>query len=346
MKVLLHSDMQQSIEKSGVGRAISHQKMALESEGIPYTTNPKEQHDIVHINTVFPQSYIKSLASKYRNKTVIFHAHSTEEDFRDSFKMANLLAPLFKRWIKRCYNSADLILTPSTYSKSLLDHYQLTPPIHVVSNGIDLNYWKATRDEIARFKARYQKDPNRKCIISVGLPIKRKGIIDFVELAKRMPEYDFIWFGYSDPKFLPKDVQRAYYTKLPNLTFAGYIERQDIRVAYSACDLYLFLTHEETEGIVLLEALASKANTIIRDIPVFHYPFKHQENIYKGSTVNEFEFLIKDILSEELDSLVDYGYHIAQKRSIDHVGKLLHENYQFAKELSRKNKITRTQENS
>lgn len=328
MKVLLHSDLQQSIEKSGVGRAMAHQQMALDTQQeVTYSTNPKADYDIIHINTIFPQSYLKSLKSKRQHKKVIYHAHSTEEDFRDSFKLANVVAPLFKWWIKKCYNSADLILTPSEYAKSLLEDYQLTPPIKVVSNGIDLDYWQAEDVEIRKFKQRYQADPSRPCIISVGLPIKRKGIIDFVALAKRLPEYDFIWFGYVDPKFLPRDVKEAYETELANLTFAGYIERDEVRVAYAACDLFLFLTFEETEGIVLLEALASRTNTIIRDIPAFKEPYIHQENIYKGRNIEEFQELIEDLLTEERPTLIEAGYQLAEQRSIENVGKQLNHYY-------------------
>lgn len=335
MKVLLHSDMQKSIEKSGVGRAITHQKMALDSQGIQWTTNPRDPGiDLVHINTIFPQSLMKAWSARYHHLPVVFHAHSTEEDFRDSFKLANLMAPLFKGWIKSCYNSANLVLTPSDYAKGLLDHYQLKAPIEVVSNGIDLDFWQASDGEVAQFKSRYQKDPTRPLIISVGLPIKRKGIIDFVELARRLPQYDFVWFGYTDPKFLPRDVQKAYATKLPNLSFPGYIDRNQVRLAYQACDLYLFLTHEETEGIVLLEAFASKANTIIRDIPVFSDPIKDRVNVYKARDVDHFEELIIGRMTNQLAPLIHAGYHVAQARSIQAVGRQLADYYRQAIQLA------------
>ncbi|WP_273340447.1 glycosyltransferase [Alloiococcus otitis] len=337
MKVYLLSDMLKSIEKSGVGRALDHQKMALQKANIPYTTGQEgrvKDYDLIHINTIFPQSLLKAYWARLRGKTVVYHAHSTEEDFRDSFKLANALAPLFKLWLKICYNSGHLIVTPSAYSKSLLDQYQLKAPIQVISNGIDLDYWQASQEEIQAFKARYQADPTRPLIISVGLPIKRKGIIDFVELAKDLPDYDFVWFGHTDIRFLPKEVQQAYYTKLDNLKFAGYIDRKDIRVAYAACDIYLFLTHEETEGIVLLEALASKANTIVRDIPVFNKDFHHGQNVYKGQNLEEFKSLIQDLVQENIPSLTQAGYQAAAAKSIDQVGHQLKLAYQEAMDLA------------
>ena len=52
MKVLLYFEGQEAIKTSGIGRALSHQIRALESQGIEYTLNPKDNFDIAHINTI------------------------------------------------------------------------------------------------------------------------------------------------------------------------------------------------------------------------------------------------------------------------------------------------------
>ena len=100
MKVLLHSDKQEQIAKSGVGRAIVHQQEALRLNGVEYTLDPKDtDYDIIHINTIFPESYLMGKKAKKMGKKVIFHAHSTEEDFRNSYLLTNQVAPLFKKWL-------------------------------------------------------------------------------------------------------------------------------------------------------------------------------------------------------------------------------------------------------
>ena len=58
MQIYLCSDLQEYIKKSGVGRAIEHQKMALTGENISYTLTGEEPYKIIHINTIFPQSYL------------------------------------------------------------------------------------------------------------------------------------------------------------------------------------------------------------------------------------------------------------------------------------------------
>ena len=141
MKVLLHSDKMKQIEKSGVGRAIKHQMKALELNNVEYTLDPKDDYDIIHINTIFPESYLIGKKAKRMGKKVIFHAHSTEEDFKNSFILSNQVAPAFKVWLKKVYSSADLVLTPTPYSKKLLENYNLGKPIVDISNGIELEFF-------------------------------------------------------------------------------------------------------------------------------------------------------------------------------------------------------------
>lgn len=162
----------------------------------------------------------------------------------------------------------------------------------------------------------------------MGLPIKRKGIDDFIYLARKMPEYEFVWFGKLNPAVMPAEIKKMIDKAPENLHFPGYISSSDLREAYSGADLYVFLTHEETEGIVLLEALATKTDILIRDIEIFENDYIDGENIYKGRTNEDFEKKIKRILNEDLPSLKEKGYKKAEEKSIKNTGKRLLECYE------------------
>ena len=58
MKVLLYTENEKLVGKSGLGKAIKHQQKALEEIGVPYTLNVKDDYDILHVNTYFPKSYM------------------------------------------------------------------------------------------------------------------------------------------------------------------------------------------------------------------------------------------------------------------------------------------------
>ncbi len=328
MKVLLYTENFKDVEKSGVGKAIEHQKKALKKVHVPYTTNEKDEYDIIHINTIFPKSVLVAKLNKAKGKKVIFHAHSTEEDFKNSFKFSNGVAPAFKQWLKFAYKQADLIITPTPYSKKLLDSYNLGKEIVPISNGIDLDFFKRNEEEGKEFRKKYGFTKDDKIIISVGLYIERKGILEFLELARRCPEYKFVWFGYTSPALITTKVNEAIKNKSDNVYFPGYVSSEELKKAYSGCDIYIFPTKEETEGIVLLEALAMKAKTIISDIPIYDGWLLDGVNIYKAKNVQEFETKIRKIINKKLPDLTEEGYKVAKERSIENIGKQLKKVYE------------------
>lgn len=330
MKVLLYSEGLKTIGKSGLGKAIKHQMKALEKENIPYTLNPKDDYDILHINTYFPKSYFFARKAKKQGKKIVYHAHSTEEDYKNGFIFAKQTSKLFKKWLIKCYSLGDVIVTPTPYSKKLLQGYKglENKKIYDVSNGIELEFFKKDEKLGKKFRKTYGYSKDDKVIIGIGLYIERKGIIDFVELAKRMPEYKFIWFGYSPLIASGKKVRKAVNTKLDNLTFAGYVEQDVIKGAMSGCDLYLFPTLEETEGIPIIEACACKTDAIIRDIPIFDGWLIDGKNVYKAKNVDEFEEKIKLFFDGKIPSVAEKSYEVAKQRDLNKIGKKLKEIYE------------------
>lgn len=328
MKVLLYTEAENVIGKSGLGKAIKHQMKALESVDIEYTTNKNEDYDILHVNFYFLKSVLLAKKAKRQGKKLVYHAHSTEEDYKNGFIFAKQTSKLFKWWITKCYNLGDVIITPTEYSKKLLQSYGIKKDIYAISNGIELDLFKKDIEAGIRFRNKYNIKDNEKVIIGIGLYIERKGICDFVELAKRMPEYKFIWFGSSPLSVAGKKVRKAVNTKLDNLHFAGYVEQSEIKDAMNGCDLYIFPTLEETEGIPVIEACACCTNAIIRDIPIFEDWLIDGKNIYKAKDVDDFERKIKMFFNGELPSVSKNSYEVAKERDIKNIGIKLKEVYE------------------
>jgi len=323
MKVLLYTEGLKTIGKSGLGKAVQHQIKALEDNKVEYTLDPKcKDYDIVHINFYGPKSYLLAKKAKKMGKKIVYHAHSTEEDFRNSFIFSNQIAPLFKKWICKCYKLGDHIITPTEYSKELLLNYNLNRPITAISNGIDMNFFKKNEKDGQAFRKKYGFKNTDKVVIGIGLYLERKGLLTFVELAKRCPEYKFIWFGHSPLTVSPRKIKKAVRTKLDNLTFAGYVERSMIHSAFSGCDCYVFPTLEETEGIPILEGLSEKANILVRDIPIFNF-LEEGYDVYKAKNDDEFEEKLRGILSGKLKSLEGNGYEKVKNMEIKTVGRKL-----------------------
>lgn len=329
MKILLYFEGENFLSKSGIGRAFQHQKEILKLMNIDFTLDSNcEDYDILHINTYGISSTLMIQKALSQHKKIIIHAHSTEEDFKDSYLLSNQVAPFVKKHLVSLFAKADALITPTLYAKTLIENYGVKTPIYPISNGVDLKRFAYDAEKVRAFKNYFQIQPHEKVIISVGLYLERKGILDFFEVAKRLPEYKFIWFGYSNPLVLPLHVQKALLNVPKNVVLPGYIKGGILEGAYLACDCFFFPTHEETEGIVVLEALASKQNVLIRDIPVYADWMQNGVNCYKGKSVDEFTTLLKQIITGQLPPTKEKAYELARQYSFENIGKRLVEVYE------------------
>lgn len=327
MKIKLYFGNEDSIKKSGIGRALKHQVKALTLNHVDFTYDKNDDdYDILHINTIFPSSPSMLKKARKMNKKIIYHAHSTKEDFKGSFIGSNQLAPLYERWLVSLYSQADVIITPTNYSKSLLQSYGLTQKIYPISNGIDVQEYQATKEQIKAFKE-YFHLKDEKVIMSVGWFFERKGFDTFCEVAAALPHYKFIWFGDYQLSNPTANIRKLIKKHPDNVILPGYVSGDVIKGAYGACDVFFFPSREETEGIVVLEALAAKAQIILRDIPVYSDWLEDKKHVYKGHTNEDFIRLINQIINHEIPSTVEEGYQVACERELSIIGKELLEVY-------------------
>lgn len=336
MKVLLYFENIKSISKSGIGRALKHQIRACEMSGIEYTLNPKDDYDIAHINTYMSKSYRVLKQAKKKGKPVIVHGHSTIEDFRDSFRCWRFLGLFYLTGVKRMYSHADYIVTPTPYSKKLIENYGYNKEVFAVSNGIDLKAYEYHPEYKDVFRNYFKLKPEEKVVIGLGLPFKRKGLHDFFEVARRMPDVKFIWFSHLSPLLQSHFIRKAIRHRPSNAIMAGYVEDFNVvRGAFQNADAFFFPSYEENEGIVTLEALASKCPCVIRDIGVYEDWLHDGVDCYKGHNNDEFVEILTKVINHRDEKIIEAGYKVVSERSIDKVGTQIKDVYEYV--LNKKN---------
>jgi len=321
MKILLYFESEKLLATSGIGRARRHQQEALTSVGIDWTTDPwEEDYDILHINTFGINSNNIINRARKNNIPVVYHAHTTEEDFRNSFIFSNQIAPLLKMRLIELYSSADVIITPTPYSKTLLEAYGIEKEIYPVSNGIDLNRFVYDEEKVKAFRKYFSLKEEDKVILSVGLYFERKGILDFMEVAKQLPEYKFIWFGYTNRMLIPKTVRDVLDDHPANVILPGYVKGAIIEGAYMDSEVFFFPSYEETEGIVVLEALSAKQKVVVRNIGVYDEWLEDGVNCYMCEDNNGFVKTIRAVVENTLPSTAESAYVTAESKSIHNIG--------------------------
>lgn len=328
MKVLLYFENYNLITKSGIGRALKLQIEALTSNGVEYTLDPNDTYDIAHINTYWAKSYRVLKKCKKKGIPVIVHGHSITEDMEGSFRCWRIANLYTKPHILKMYRNADLIISPTKFSSDVIRNYKdVNCKVIPLSNGLNLDEYKYDENKIKAFKDKFSIKENEKVVIGVGIPFKRKGFFDFIEIAKSLKDYKFIWFGGLNPILLPIKNVKAMHHLPSNMIMPGYIDSDVIKGAFMSSSAVLFPSLLETEGIVVLEALAGKTPLIVRDIPVYADWLEDKKNCFKGKNNDEFISILKNIDNIDKEKIVNEGYKVAEDRDIKKIGAKLKEIY-------------------
>ncbi|AUX08191.1 glycosyl transferase family 1 [Halalkaliarchaeum desulfuricum] len=306
MRVCSHLELGDRLDRSGIGAAASHQRRALSEHveevqvvaepwaggslrgGVSAAIRgryPLRDIDVVHCNLPGPAALAIARLARRRGVPVVFHAHVTSEDFAGSFRGSTAVAPALRRYLRRAYSLADLVLCPSEYTKRRLEGYPIDAPIEPITNGVDL----ASLEGHSRLGEEYRRrfGLSGTVVFSVGNVFARKGVGDFCRLAGELQGtstpavapgdgagYEFAWFGpYDTGPQASSPVRRWLRSHPSNVTFTGWVD--DKRGAFGAGDIYLFPTHEENQGIAALEAMACGKPVVMRDLPVFREYYEH-----------------------------------------------------------------------
>ncbi|WP_259519622.1 glycosyltransferase family 4 protein [Halanaeroarchaeum sp. HSR-CO] len=344
MQVLNYLELADRLERSGIGTSARHQRKALAGTDFEVITSPWVDgspleaiastisggrffaaFDLAHVNVIGPGSLAVAGHAKRNDIPLVLHAHVTREDFAESFRFSEQLAVPLGAYLRWFYSQADLVLTPSRYTKGVLESYPVSAPIETVSNGVDIERLSGYDDLREEYRDRY--DLEGMVVFAVGNVFERKGLSTFGRLARRT-DYDFVWFGPYDTGPQASTAVRNWTSNPPsNLTFTGWID--DIRGAYGAGDVYLFPTKNENQGIAVLEAMATGNAVVLRDIPVFEEFFTDGEDCLKASTEGEFEAALDRLAADPAlrSRLGENAMETAREHDLDRVGDRLESIY-------------------
>ncbi|MBD3389170.1 MAG: glycosyltransferase [Candidatus Altiarchaeales archaeon] len=326
MKVCLYGELTKILKGSGIGSAIDHQRKALELNGVEVTRSHRDKFDLIDINTIGPRSAYVAHKMRWKGKPVVMHTHTTAEDLRDSFKFTTQLAPKLRHYLRYFYNQADLLISPSKYTKDVLEDYGVTPEILPVSNGVDMEKFSFNE----RGRRRYRNKYGLEGVVpfTVGHVFKRKGVLEFLELAREFPDKSFIWYGRVYKDLTSKGVKDSVKNAPDNVTFTGYV--RDVNAAFNSGDIFLFPSWCENQGIAILEAAACKMPIVVRNLPTYNGWLDDGVNCLKADDTRDFaEHLQRLLESENLRcKLGDRAYEMAQEHRLERIGEQLKEAYE------------------
>ena len=142
--------------------------------------------------------------------------------------------------------------------KNRLGEYGVTTPMQVLPTGIPMQ--RFTNGNGAKFRASYAIAADRPVSLFVGRLGHEKNIgflLQMLHIAVRTrPDWLLLITGEGPAReSLQKQVQQLGLEN--NVQFIGYLDRSSTLLdAYAAADVFVFASRTETQGLVLLEAMA------------------------------------------------------------------------------------------
>ena len=319
-QVCVYLESPKMLARTGIHSAVRHHQKSLELVEIPYTTDPSSDYEILHLHWIGIRSLRSLLRARSKDIKVVIHAHSTDRTTQGSITASSVFAQIGKRYMNFFYRSVDHIVAPSLYTRDLLKSYGIKTPISVISNGVDRSRFQFCPEK--REKFREQFGLKKFTIFGVGQVIPRKGIIDFIEVARALPEFDFVWYGHRLPDWMSyhPDLLRAIDHRPANVHFLGFIE--DSAGAFSAGDVLFFSSYEENQPVTLLEVASLGLPAIVREIPAYAGWLHHHVNCLKGKTVDDFVAQLKQLAQDSAfcARLGQKAQELAEAHRLERVG--------------------------
>ncbi len=221
----------------------------------------RESFDLVHVHTPFVAHYAGVREARRRGVPVLATYHTFFEEYLHHYvpvlprPLGRALARAFTR--SQC-SAVQALVAPSEPLRQVLCEYGVDTPVHVIPTGLPADRFPP--GNAARFRALAQLPAHRPLVTYVGRVAHEKNIDFLVRVFERVrqsvPEAMLIIAGEGPAREpLRKLVGQLGLTA--DVRFVGYLDRDtSLLDCYAAASVFAFASRTETQGLVLLEALA------------------------------------------------------------------------------------------
>ena len=218
--------------------------------------------DLIHIQTPFVAHYAGLKAARKLGLPVLATYHTLFEEYIQHyapFLPAGWLRGQARGLSRRQCNALDAVVVPSTAMQQRLQDYAVSTPLHVLPTGIPLSQF-ARGDGIA-FRFRHGILSTRPVALFVGRVAHEKNIgflLEALVQARSLRPDVLLVVAGEGPAMDDLKAQVKTLGLRDSVQFIGYLDRaQELPDCYAAADVFVFASRTETQGLVLLEAMAA-----------------------------------------------------------------------------------------
>ena len=297
MKIHVISETQFIMKATGVHTAfMDHIELLKEKNDIEVVVNDEGTGDIFHGHTY--GLYYLWKGRKYKGRRV-FTAHVIPDSIKGSLPLWWLFMPFIRLGLKIVYSYADICIAISPMVEKAIIATGAKTRIVKIYNPVHIDRWKRTEENRKKGRQMLKLTANEFIVLGVGQLTGRKGVEDFLDIAKAIPDIKFVWVGGRPFKGFTEGIKRINkkLTKAgKNVINTGQINLEDMPLIYAAADLMLFPSYQENCPLAPIEAAACGMPVIYRDIEEYRSLY---ENPYiKAGSIEEFIALTKRMIED------------------------------------------------
>jgi 1,2-diacylglycerol-3-alpha-glucose alpha-1,2-galactosyltransferase len=264
-----------TVPGQGVGAAYMEQLNLIQQSKRLVVLQPNEPRpDLVHIHTINFRYWLAMLFIKIPR---VVYVHFLPSTLSSSIKLPRLFFGILKWYVKVFYKTAShLVVVNPIFIDPLMKMGIKKERIVFIPNYVDESKF-ATKVSNASIRKQWQF--KKFTVLGVGQVQHRKGVLDFIEVAKKLPAVDFVWAGGFSFKAMTagyEELKKVMDNPPSNVRFLGIVPREKMNELYHGCDLFFLPSFDELMPMSVLEAAVCDKPILLRDLelyqPVF---FKH-----------------------------------------------------------------------
>ena len=218
--------------------------------------------DLIHVQTPFAAHYAAGFSARRYGVPVIATYHTLFEEYLKHYAPmipAAWLRGLARGFSRRQCNALDAVIVPSNAIHQRLGEYGVKTPMHILPTGISLQ--RAPADSRQQFRTRFGIDQTLPVALFVGRVAHEKNIgflLDVIDLARESVPDILLVIAGEGPALASLRKSVVDRGLQDCVQFIGYLDRQtELLACYAAADVFVFASRTETQGLVLLEAMAA-----------------------------------------------------------------------------------------
>ena len=220
-----------------------------------------EHYDIIHIQTPFVAHYLGIKLSRLLDIPCVETYHTFFEEYLHHyipFVPKIIMGSVARRFSRHQGNSLDGMVIPSHPMMDVLRKYGVTTHAEVIPTGLEPESFVPGDGD--NFRKKYAIEQDRPMLLFVGRVAHEKNIQFLLQVVNRVrqdiPEVLLLIAGEGPAREgLEQEVDKLGLSG--NITFIGYLDRHtELNSCYHSADIFVFSSRTETQGLVLLEAMA------------------------------------------------------------------------------------------